>query len=154
MPGFDVAVIGGGIIGCASAYHLARAGVRAELRLWEWGPYTQAIVKDPAREAVMVGRATPGTDFQKQIVGLWRNVEGFAMLAQEIMLLQNVSSSPMGERRAGGSARRGSPWTIGRSRRSCFSAGGGHSRSWELTPLTGSASSWTPAVGGSSEGEW
>lgn len=133
--------------------YLRAAGVQAELRLWEWGPYVQAVVKDPSREAMMLGRATPGTDFtvtrlftkgsiglynstnfwtpdlealipearsifdpkkradlyrriqqvvweeapwiflhnQKQIVGLRKNVDGFAMLPHEIMLLENVS---------------------------------------------------------------
>lgn len=43
--------------------YLNDVGLSAELRIWEWAPYTQAVRQDPERQVMMLGRATPGADF-------------------------------------------------------------------------------------------
>ena len=43
--------------------YLKAVGIDAGLRIWEWAPYTQAVRQDATRQAMMLGRATPGADF-------------------------------------------------------------------------------------------
>ncbi len=43
--------------------YLREVGLDADLRIWEWAPYTRAVREDPERQAFMLGRATPGADF-------------------------------------------------------------------------------------------
>ena len=62
--------------------YLRAVGVQAEVKVWEWSPYVTAIRQDPAREAMLLGRATPGADytatrlFSKGAIGQY-NVTGF-----------------------------------------------------------------------------
>lgn len=43
--------------------YLQAIGIQCELQIWEWAPYTEALRRDESRQAVMVGRATPGADY-------------------------------------------------------------------------------------------
>lgn len=43
--------------------YLRAVGIDASLRIWEWAPYTQAVRVDESRQAMLLGRATPGADF-------------------------------------------------------------------------------------------
>jgi peptide/nickel transport system substrate-binding protein len=132
--------------------YLKAVGIDAGLRIWEWAPYLAAVREDASRQAMMLGRATPGADFfstrlwtkgsigqfnstnywtpdleqlipqarstfddqqraqaykqiqqtvwddapwlflynQKALVGLRKEVQGFAMWTHEVMLLRNV----------------------------------------------------------------
>lgn len=55
--------------------YLQAVGVQAEMRAWEWAPYSVASIKDPSRQAVFYLRTSPGADqnisrlFSKSAIG-------------------------------------------------------------------------------------
>jgi len=72
--------------------YLQAVGVQAEVRVFEWSPYMTFIHKDEAREAFMVGRATPSPDFtttrlfSKSAIGLYNAAKFWREKIEELMV--------------------------------------------------------------------
>ena len=69
MPGFDVVVIGGGITGCSSAYHLAHAGVR--VLLLERGEIAMAASGASAGGVRQQNRLAPELPLAMRAIARW-----------------------------------------------------------------------------------
>lgn len=83
--------------------YLRAVGVQAEVKMFEWAPYQVFIMKDDAREAMLLGRATPVADYtatrlwSKDAIGLY-NVTGFWREKIEELLPKARSSFDDNER--------------------------------------------------------